>query len=648
MKKRLLSLLLVVLMLVSLTACGGGNDTGVVEQGQDTAKDQSTDTADDKTNEEDEEGKEETKNREPYGELIVGNTTELSGDWIPYFQNNAAEYDIFQLISGYGTVDMTRDIEYVINETVVEKYEVTENEDGSKTYTWTIKDGLTYDDGTPITAKDYVASVLLWSSPVLGEMGAQNSYGLYFKGYNEFSKGQSKEFTGVRLIDEKTFSVTIAAENLPYFYELALASVSPTKLSFWTDDTVDIKDDGNGCYFTDNFTKEAYEGRINAARREIPRPSTGPYVLKSYDEASKTAVLEINPKFLGNWEGQKPSIQTIIYKKVTNETAMDELATGSVDLLTGMSSGDEIQAGLDLVEAGGIAYSAYPRAGYGKLQFACDFGPTQYPEVRQAIAYLLDRNDFAKSFTGGFGSVVNGPYGEAFWFYQETKDELNEKLNPYSYSLEKAIEVLETGGWVYDKNGNPYKEGIRYKKLEDGTLIPLIIEWASTEDNPVSELLVVKLQENPDVAAAGMQINQTVMSFPELLNYIYRDSSQGDKYGVPTYHMFNLATGFYPEYDMSTEYTIDPEMYEQGYNTNFIKDEELARLAKEMVLVEPGDNETFKKKFVDFIVRWNELLPDIPLYSNIYHDFYNEKLKGYEPNDLLQLVDNLLYAYIEE
>jgi peptide/nickel transport system substrate-binding protein len=635
-------------MLVSLTACGGGNDTGVVEQGQDTAKDQSTDTADDKTNEEDEEGKEETKNRKPYGELIVGNTTELSGDWIPYFQNNAAEYDIFQLISGYGTVDMTRDIEYVINETVVEKYEVTENEDGSKTYTWTIKDGLTYDDGTPITAKDYVASVLLWSSPVLGEMGAQNSYGLYFKGYNEFSKGQSKEFTGVRLIDEKTFSVTIAAENLPYFYELFLASVSPTKLSFWTDDTVDIKDDGNGCYFTDNFTKEAYEGRINAARREIPRPSTGPYVLKSYDEASKTAVLEINPKFLGNWEGQKPSIQTIIYKKVTNETAMDELATGSVDLLTGMSSGDEIQAGLDLVEAGGIAYSAYPRAGYGKLQFACDFGPTQYPEVRQAIAYLLDRNDFAKSFTGGFGSVVNGPYGEAFWFYQETKDELNEKLNPYSYSLEKAIEVLEAGGWVYDKNGNPYKEGIRYKKLEDGTLIPLIIEWASTEDNPVSELLVVKLQENPDVAAAGMQINQTVMSFPELLNYIYRDSSQGDKYGVPTYHMFNLATGFYPEYDMSTEYTIDPEMYEQGYNTNFIKDEELARLAKEMVLVEPGDKETFKKKFVDFIVRWNELLPDIPLYSNIYHDFYNEKLKGYEPNDLLQLVDNLLYAYIEE
>lgn len=651
MKKRLLSIFLVAVMLITLAACGSKEDTGVVEQQPDTTQEDATDKTEDTAAEDEaaeEEEKEEVVNREPSGQLIIGNSTELSNDWIPYFQNNAADYDIYQLTTGYSTVDMTRDIKYVVNETVVEKYEVTENEDGSKTYTWTIKDGLTYDDGTPITAKDYVASILLWSSPLVGEMGGSNTYGYRYVGWKEFSTGESKEFKGVRLIDDKTFSVTISAENLPYFYEMALASVSPTMLSFYTDETVDIKDDGEGCYFTVELTKEAYEDKINAARSAIPRPSTGPYVLKSYDEASKTAVLEVNPRFLGNWEGKKPSIHTLIYKKVTDETSMDELATGSVDLLTGISNGAEIQAGLDLVEQGGFSYSSYPRAGYGKLQFVCDHGPTQFPEVRQAIAYLLDRNDFAKSFTGGFGSVVHGPYGEAFWFYQETKAELNQKLNTYPYSLEKAIEVLEEGGWVYDENGNEYKEGIRYKKLEDGTLMPLIIEWASSENNPVSELLVVKLQENPDVAAAGMQIKQTVMSFQELLNYLYRDGSKDPKYAVPTYHMFNLATGFYPEYDQSTAYTTDPDLIKAGLNTNFIYDEELERLAKEMVLVDPEDQETFKEKFVAFIVRWNELLPDLPLYSNIYHDFYNDKLKDYEPNDLLQLVDNLLYAYVEE
>jgi len=67
-----------------------------------------------------------------------------------------------------------------------------------------------------------------------------------------------------------------------------------------------------------------------------------------------------------------------------------------------------------------------------------------------------------------------------------------------------------------------------------------------------------------------------------------------------------------------------------------------------MVKVDPEDRELFKKKFVEFIVRWNELLPDLPLYSNIYHDFFNAKLKNYKNNDLIQLVDAILYAYVEE
>ncbi len=584
----------------------------------------------------------------PTGKLTIGNTTELSGDWVPYWQNNAADYDIYNFITALSTVDMTFEGEYLVNETVVEKYETTVNDDGSKTYTWTIKDGLMYDDGTPITAKDYVASVLLWSSSVIGEMGANNDYGYYLKGWKDYSTGATKEFPGVNLIDDKTFAVTIAAENIPYFFELTLTSIAPTKLSFWTDETVEVKDDGNGAYLSENFTKENFEERLNAARREVPRPSTGPYVLKSYDEAAKTAVLEVNPNFPGDYTGQKPLIQTVIYKKVNQETAFDELSTGSVDLLSGMASGDEINAGLDLVEKGGFSYTDYPRSGYGKIQFQCDHGPTQFVEVRQAIAHLIDRNDFAKAFTGGFGSVVNGPYGESMWFYQETKAELNQKLNQYPYSLDTAKELLDKAGFNLDANGNPYESGIRYKKMDDGTLMPLIIEWASSEQNAVSDLLVVKLQENPDLAAAGIQINQTVMTFTELLNYLYRDATQGAKYGVPTYHMFNLATNYTPVYDLSTTYTTDPDMFAQGYNTNFILDEELDKLSKEMVKVDPEDRETFKQKFVAFVERWNYLLPDVPLYSNIYHDFYNEKLKDYNINSLVEISKAILYSYVAE
>lgn len=639
MKRKLLLLLALVLALaVFMTACGGSEEPVDSEDPVDTEEPVETE----------EEEEVAGPPAEPTGQIIIGNTTELSGDWLPYFQNNASDYDIWNFTNGYSTVDVSFDGEFLINETIVENYETTENEDGSKTYTWTIVDGLKYHDGTPITAKDYVTSVMLWSSSVLGEMGASNDYGYYFTGWKDFSTGASKEFPGVNLIDDKTFAVTIAAENLPYFFELPLVDIGPTNLAFWTDEEVDIMDDGNGCYFSDNFTTDAYRDKINAARNNRNNPSSGPYFVESYDEASKSAVLKVNENYNGDYLGQKPLIETIIYKKVNQETSMDELATGSVDLLTGMASGVEINAGLDLVDQGGIEYTTYPRAGYGKIQFSCDFGPTGDVEVRQALAHLLDRNEFAKSFTGGFGSVAHGPYGESMWFYQESKAEFNEKLNQYPYDLNKAIELLEQAGWVYDENGNEYTEGIRYKKTEEGELMPLVIEWASTEDNEVSDLLVVQLQENPDLAAAGIQINQTTMTFTELLNWMYRDGSQDAKYGVPTYHMFNLATNYTPQYDRSMDYTTDPDEVAAGYNTNFIFDEELEKFAREMVLVDPEDREGFRTRFVEFIDRWNYLLPDLPLYSNIYHDFYSEKLENYDMNSNIELYQALLPAYVTE
>lgn len=130
--------------------------------------------------------------RTPSGQITIGNTTELSGDWVPYWTNNAADYDVYNFLIGYSTVDMTFEGEYVVNETVVKEYKTTDNADGSKTYTWTINDGLTYADGSPITANDYVASVMLWSSNQVQETGGKPSYGYYYTGYSALIKANPK------------------------------------------------------------------------------------------------------------------------------------------------------------------------------------------------------------------------------------------------------------------------------------------------------------------------------------------------------------------------------------------------------------------------------------------------------------------------
>ena len=76
--------------------------------------------------------------------LIYGSTTEISGDWgRALWTNNATDKLIRDMIDDYGTVVSNQGGEYIINPTVVEEYTTQDNEDGTKTSTVKIKDGLT-------------------------------------------------------------------------------------------------------------------------------------------------------------------------------------------------------------------------------------------------------------------------------------------------------------------------------------------------------------------------------------------------------------------------------------------------------------------------------------------------------------------------
>ena len=646
--KKTLVFLLVLSMVLSAFAFACGKKT-------DEPAENDTETeapADDENAEEPADDETAERPTEPSGQLIIGTTTEMSGDFSGVWQNNASDANVRRLVQGYGTVDQTDEGEYVIDDSIVEKYDTKENEDKSKTYTFTIKQGLKFADGKEITAKNYVAATMLWSSKLIGPdlCKGKNTAGIDLVGYDAFSKGEKKEFTGIHLIDDYTFSATINPNNTPYFYELNSVASSPEDLEFWLGKDVDIKDDGDGCYFVEDINTEEFKNAVKAARDKKTLPSSGPYMLEKYDEAQQLATMVINPNYQGDRVGRKPLISKVILKKITQATQIDDLKTGGVDIINKIGDGKTINAGMDLTEGEGFAYTDYPRAGYGKIAFSCDVGPTQFPEVRQALAYLLDRNDFAKQFTGGYGSVVNGPYGTAQWFYQETKKELEEKLNSYPYDPAKAVELLEKAGFTLNESGAEFKEGdgIRYKKMDDGKLMPLEIKWASTENNEVSDLLVVKLAENPDLVKAGIKIQRDAMSFDELLNWLYRDASQDAKYGVPTYNMFNLASGFTPWYDRKYDYSTKEEMIKMGYNTNFIFDKELEKTATDMVMVAPDQRDAFKENFVKFIVRWNELLPDLPLYSNQYHDFYNAKLKHWVTSEMKGLTATILDAWVTE
>ena len=643
--KKFLALLLAVVMVLTMVACGEGK-------------------------------------KKADGQVVIGTSTEASGDWAysAFVRNpNATDDSVVKLTDDMVTIESNQHGDYVINKTVVKSYERIEEENGNVTFKFVINDGLKFNNGEAVTAENFVAWTMFLVSPAGKEMGVVSATYNMLPGGLAYRNGETNVLSAVRLYDEKTFSITIAKTGedgetsyLPYYYDLTYAGMQAVNLTYWFGEGWSVKDDGEGVYFVNadgkEFTAATVGDTVTAGRFATGnRVTAGPYNLVSYDQSSSEIVLEVNENYNGNFEGQKPGIQKLVIVKTSDDTVMDMISTGQIQIYSQIADGAQVNAVLDLIEAGTIdsSPSQYDRAGYGYFGFACDLGPAQFTEFRQAVAYLLNRVEFAQTFCQGWGSVVHGPYCTAFTMTDKT--DIDKKVNHYDYNPEKAVELLKQAGFVYNADGSDYVDGsgeVRYAKvteeqaryyesfnkvLADGTiLMPATLNWASSEGNSVSALLTTMLASSDATKAAGVSIVKTEMTFPSLLSYMYRQEMNGavGDFSVPTYNMFNLATGYNGGvYDESYNWTTDPEYIEQGYNVQHLYDKELDKLSMDMVYgVEAGDEATYLSLWEKYIIRWNELLPMVPLYSNIYVTVYPNTIDNYAEDSFWGFERAILYA----
>ena len=87
-----------------------------------------------------------------------------------------------------------------------------------------------------------------------------------------------------------------------------------------------------------------------------------------------------------------------------------------------------------------------------------------------------------------------------------------------------------------------------------------------------------------------------------------------------------------------------------GYNTNYLYDMGeggLDQLSVDMVYkVKPGDDAAYLKYWQDYILRWNDMLPELPLYSNILVTAVPTWVENYEENAYWDFAHAVLYATI--
>ena len=592
--------------------------------------------------------------------ISIGNPTKVKGSFFTtYFGNNTSDIDVRTMLHGYSPVVWDNQIRFVVDPMVAERVDKTTGPNGT-TFTVTLARDLLYNDGvTPVTAQDYVFAWLLSCCPQIAEIGA-NVPKVDVLGFDAFHAGTSQVLSGVRLLGDYSFSITLAPEFNPYFYDYSRIALNPCPVSVLAPGC-SVHDSPQGAYIEGDFTADLLQRTIldpSVGYASHPMLTCGPYSLVSYDAESGEVNFTRNPWYKGNYEGVKPVIDTVTLIPVLPENMISMLESGEVDVLNKCVDQSVILDGMQLTAQGDFSMASYARLGYGFCAFSCEKGPQQFQAVRQALNYAFDSESFIRDFLGGFGLPVYGYYGIGQWMVGAANgsirpDDLTEEeeadwdaltldsLNTYPLDLDEANRLLDEDGWVLNECGDPYNpafDALRYKEV-DGELMPLSLRFAKCRDNPSADMVVALYSET--LPQIGVKIRVEEVEFNDLLADYYRDGSSR------RYDMNFMATNFVSTFDPYLVFSGREDL-QGAVNTSGIVDDELVSLAFQMRSTTPGDALTFVNRWIEMQQRYNELLPTMPIYSNVYFDFHTDWLQNYYPNAEYSWPVAILYAFYGE
>ena len=513
-------------------------------------------------------------------------------------QADAGDLAIQTLTTGLSTVYRDASGSYAFNPTVVARHDEMEHEDGSKTFVITLRDDLTFSDGSAVTAKNYLVHTLVFASAVgVRAAGLDSGEGSRFVGYRAYRDAQSESvpFSGLRLLGERTFSVTVDGAYLPDYFDARYVNFTPEYLPMWLGEGCDIADDGDGARITGdwydaegvNYTMAEH---IAQARKDTQQyPYSGPYCVQQVDPETGDVTLAVNPRYPGDETGAKPGIAGIVCHVLTDTTPQEALRAGTVDLVTGLT-GDTLEQARAVAEQDPQNYGAavYGSGSCASLYFRGEYGPAAFPEVRRAVAYTLDRGIFAQE--GAATPVL--PLSGDNRLYQSSRELLS--LETYAYSAQAAAAELEAGGWIYGADGAPYSgSGLRYRKLSAAELteenrqyasldgqyrtvevggeyyMPLVLN-ACLPSGRTGELLQTNWAGADALRQLGMAVQVSGgMDQAQALAAYDADPLEN---AAAQYTVFCFAAQDPDPADFSWNYTVDPELF-ATYSACRVKDE---------------------------------------------------------------------------
>ena len=154
------------------------------------------------------------------------------------------------------------------------------------------------------------------------------------------------------------------------------------------------------------------------------------------------------------------------------------------------------------------------------------------------------------------------------------------------------------------------------------------------EGSPAGEVLATSLISN--LKEAGIAVSTETIPFDQVISKFYRQEARDCD-------MMFLASNFDVIFDPSPQFLPGGDR-----NWSNSSDGQLYDLAVDMRRTKPGDMLTYCKKWLAFQQRFAEEMPMLPIYSNVYFDFYPRVLREYYVNQHVGWPKAIISAYLSD
>ncbi len=275
-------------------------------------------------------------------------------------------------------------------------------DEADKTYTFRLRDGLTFHDGEPLTSED----VRFTLETILDEDN------------NSEIRTNYADISKIDCPDETTVKITLKETNRA-FPEYMTIGVLPGHLLEGED------------IATCDFNREPV--------------GAGPYSLTAWDEGQSITLEKFD-----DYYGSEPKIAKVIFKIVEDDDARAlQMESGDLDIAQ-VAPGDA----KELAEKDGLDVYDMKTADYRAIAY--NFNNELFKEHRELpgiIAYGVNRQAIVDNILLGDGTAANSPL--------QTGDYYAEDLEYPGYDPEKCEQLLAEAGWKKGEDGIYEKDGDR-------------------------------------------------------------------------------------------------------------------------------------------------------------------------------------------